>query len=118
MDSKNQMTYEWDDDERAPPRAIPNRIGRYQKADDEHIPINKILKEMYDEDKDVMQCITPSTSSQDLNDNASNMEEVEDDYYQCDPSECYDEGSVDYKSDEEQDPDVLDSIVYKKFYYY
>lgn len=56
MDRIDRLACRWDEDERAPPRAI----GVTPLKEDPYVPITKILKEFYQEERDRLYCYEQS----------------------------------------------------------
>lgn len=124
------MVVVWDDDERGPHK-MPY-TDDYEK-EEEHVPIWKILKEYYDEEKEKLY-LHPSSPPRLGAYNPTNYgySNYEDEY---EPSEDYDEG---YTDDDEDSPkemgetpsivdeipfemkeigDIIEKEIYKKFSY-
>lgn len=106
---------EWNDDDRALSFV---RYSDNTRKDDEYVPIWRILKEMYEEDKEAMyinsntyiETPTRNESYEDLTylDNDSSYWKSDDE-----ASECEDD-----VSESQENEDVLENMVYKKFCYY
>ena len=117
----------WNDDERDPMfRSVhANNKNKDVYNDCSYVPIWKVIKEMYDEDKEAMYCVNRKdplnvnvTLDADTyydvdyvseNDTSSIMESDSEDYCDID-SEIID-------SDDNDEDSVLEAEIYKKYYY-
>ena len=111
----------WNDDERDTSDIynIYKRNSKEFKDEDEYIPIYKILKELYDEEKEALYHNSDYESEYYLK---YDNNEYFNDYSENDEKE-YDVYSDDYYIDEdlndiESNNEIYDKLIYDKFYYY
>jgi hypothetical protein len=123
------MAIFWDDDERstlmAPRSSTPRRMSF---SNEQYTPVWRILKEMYDEEKEAMYCDSQPNR---MNNSKSTWDHLNDDYY-C-RWETLSSDSSQYADSEREDDDIVkgesegdfeddkayheDSMMYKNVYY-
>lgn len=114
----------WDDDERGPHKMPYNENCKREK-EEEYVPIWKILKEYYDEEKEKLY-VTSSSPPRLGAFNATCYDEDDEYEYECE-YECEYEPSDEYYEEEEEIPkeksqveeigDIIEKEIYKKFSY-
>lgn len=110
------ITTEWNDDDRD--ISSFKFLSISSGPEEEYIPIHKILKELYDEERDALYCHTPDVYfnyseeniASNYNDNISSYDDI---LSEEDGSDTYD-----YESSENEEEYTIDDMVYKKFWYY
>ena len=104
----------WNDDERD-----ISDMPIYHKSEyvDEFIHIHKILKELYEEENDIMYInLDPSDPCEDFEEE---YYDYDDEYYSDDEYEINSiDSEEDYESRIEDIGDYFENLVYNKFYYY
>jgi hypothetical protein len=111
---------EWIDDDRDVRYTMFRDTSNTKSQEDEFIPISKILKELYEEEKErLYYCSTPGSVSERSTayDDSYNEYYGYEEEYSDDASESsYEDESDDFEEDSLHD--AVDNMVYKKFCYY
>jgi U3 small nucleolar RNA-associated protein 14 len=115
MDRIERLACRWDEDERAPPRAI----GVTPLKEEPYVPITKILKEFYQEERDRLYCHEWWHGHEDHNlwhEELSSQESISTE--ESDSSK--EESASNVTEDEVQDDPlvrIVEDSIYKKFSY-